>query len=188
MGSLGKDPSLRNARLKTFDYGLWRVVYEDYARKPKGWVDSTLARIRQIRDTPVMRFCRDVYSVDPTNSIVCMISRFLSGVEQSLLVFWSTKIFSLVSLTANLWHYASDFVTQIEAGYSSGKTNRRAIFIVLLARVGLGLFTVLWRRWTCVISLRDHVYELANVSSQHARGCCSRDASEDALPRTTAQR
>ncbi|KAI0086164.1 hypothetical protein BDY19DRAFT_364424 [Irpex rosettiformis] len=131
MACPGKDPTLRHTRLKKFDYGLWRVVYEDSTRKPRGWVDNTLARIRQIRDTPVLRFCRDVYSVDPPNSILCVVSRFLSGIEQSLLVSWSTKVFGL-----------------IEAGYSSGKINRKAILAVLLTRVGLSLFTVIWRRWT----------------------------------------
>jgi hypothetical protein len=103
MADYKNDRPPQQGPLKTFDVGLWRVVYDTSAKTSKSWIHDSLIRFRQFRDAPVIRFFRDVYTLDSFNFALSVISRCLSGVEQSLMVYWSTRVFSLVSADIIKW-------------------------------------------------------------------------------------
>ena len=83
--------------LKSFDYGVWRVIYENSVNKPSSWLQDTWTYIQTLRDAPVARFFRDVYAVDPYRLTICLLSRSFSGTEKSMLMYLSAKLLSQVS-------------------------------------------------------------------------------------------
>lgn len=83
--------------LKSFDYGVWRVVYENSLGKPTSWIQDFFHHAQTIRDAPIVRFFSDVYSVDPYGTAICILSRCFAAIEQSLPIFLYAKLLSLVS-------------------------------------------------------------------------------------------
>lgn len=83
--------------LKSFDYGIWRVVYEHSVCKPTSWIQDAWSYVRAVRDAPIVRFFKDIYAVDSKNFVICLLSRCIKGLEQSILMYLSARLLTLVS-------------------------------------------------------------------------------------------